>query len=97
MNNEKLLDYIQRPIILHEDAGHGWFGVKRDALAALGILEQVSHYSYTRGATVYLEEDCDAALYFNAVRARLGRYPAYITKHTDRSPIRSYDAYKVQP
>ena len=96
MNDEQLIAYIQKPVIYHTDAGHGWFGVKRDALAALEILEQVSHYSYTRGATVYLEEDCDAALYFSAVRARLGRDPEYITKYADRSPIRSYDSYRAQ-
>jgi len=96
MDNTKLLAYIQKPVIYHTDAGHGWFAVKRDVLAALEILQQVSSYSYMRGATVYLEEDCDASRYFSAVRARFGRDPAYITKHTDRSPIRSYDYFRVQ-
>jgi len=95
MTAEQLTRYLAKPVIYHQDPGHGWFGVKRAALAELGILDKVSHYSYERGATVYLEEDCDASLFFAAVRARLGRDPAYDSRHTDsRSPIRSYSSFR---
>jgi len=84
-----------KPIVYYTDPGHGWFAVKRAELAALGILDQVSHYSYQRGRTVYLEEDCDATLYFTAHKAA-GTVPPYIEKHTDkRHPIRSYATFRA--
>ena len=84
-----------KPVIYYTDPGHGWFAVKRAELAELGILGQVSHYSYQRGRTVYLEEDCDATLYFTAHKAA-GTVPPYIEKHTDkRHPIRSYSTFKA--
>jgi hypothetical protein len=84
-----------KPIVYYTDPGHGWFAVKRAELAELGILGQVSHYSYQRGRTVYLEEDCDATLYFTAHKAA-GTVPPYIEKHTDkRHPIRSYATFKA--
>lgn len=84
-----------KPIVYYTDPGHGWFAVKRAELAVLGILGQVSHYSYQRGRTVYLEEDCDATLYFTAHKAA-GTVPPYIEKHTDkRHPIRSYSTFRA--
>jgi hypothetical protein len=84
-----------KPVIYYTDPGHGWFAVKRAELAELGILGQVSHYSYQRGRTVYLEEDCDATLYFTAHKAA-GTVPPYIEKHTDkRHPIRSYSTFRA--
>lgn len=83
-----------KPIVFYSDPGHGWFAVKRADCEALGILEKISPYSYQRGRTVYLEEDCDASLYFNAIRRATGADPAYIEKHTDkRHPIRSYASF----
>lgn len=84
-----------KPIICYTDPGHGWFAVKRADCEALGILEKISPYSYQRGRTVYLEEDCDASLYFAAMKAR-GTVPQYIEKYTDRRhPIRSYSSFSV--
>ena len=39
------------------DPGHGWVSVKIDVLKTLGIADQISHYSYMRGSSAYLEED----------------------------------------
>ena len=82
------------------DAGHGWYAVKRDVLSDLGIYDKITTYSYQRGQTVYLEEDCDADALFTALKEqdiefevvdksldKLGRWP-------DRSPIRSYDHFR---
>lgn len=60
----------------HSDAGHGWLKVTTHQLAELGIYNQVSHYSYINIAyanddesyDVYLEEDCDAPLFLNALK-----------------------------
>jgi len=85
-----------KPINYYTDPGHGWFAVKRTELALLGILGEVSSYSYQRGQTVYLEEDCDASLYFAAYQRVHGTHPAYVEKNTNKtSPIRSYPTFKV--
>lgn len=100
MNDAQLAKYLfneRRPILYLQDPGHGWFSVKRAALDALGVLDRVTPYSYQRGASVYLEEDCDASLLFNAVRDRFGRLPAYESRHTDRvHPIRSYPQFRAK-
>lgn len=81
----------------YQDAGHGWVAVKRQLLHDLGIADKISPYSYQKGKTVYLEEDCDASTFFNAYILKYGK-DSYYTKTTDnrwpdRSPIRSYENY----
>jgi hypothetical protein len=49
------------------DPGHGWAACKIETLHALGIAGQISFYSYMRGKTAYLEEDCDFALLLDAL------------------------------
>ena len=85
----------------YSDSGHGWLAVKQQELVDLGIADKISHYSYVRGNTVYLEEDCDMEMF---VCAKVGQdsevirsfCQGIVQKYTDgRSPIRSYDSYKV--
>lgn len=52
----------------YSDSGHGWMAVKRKELVELGILDSITSYSYQRGATVYLEEDCDATTFILALK-----------------------------
>ena len=52
--------------MMHADAGHGWLAVKTKELVELGIADKVSSYSFYKGKTTYLEEDCDATMYINA-------------------------------
>jgi len=76
------------------DPGHGWVSVKLQTLIDLGIYNKISHYSYMRGASAYLEEDCDLGLLFKTCDA-IGLKIDLIVKHTNnRSPIRSYDIYQ---
>ncbi len=78
------------------DPGHGWVSVKLETLQALGIADQISHYSYMRGSSAYLEEDCDLSLLYRACDA-LGQTIELTTKHTNnRSPIRSYASYQAR-
>ena len=78
----------------YADPGHGWVAVKIVELMQLGIITKVSGYSYMRGDTAYLEEDCDAAMFFNAYREKHGVDPKHNYNHTDRrSKIRSYSQY----
>ncbi len=80
----------------YADPGHGWMAVKITELLELAIITRISPYTYMRGGTAYLEEDCDAALFFNAYRDKYGVDPKYTYEHTDnRSPIRSYDRYNT--
>lgn len=79
----------------YSDPGHGWLAVKRRALTDLGIADKISAYSYTRGDTVYLEEDCDAAVLVQAFKAR-GVSVKFDCRDSNRtSPIRSYDRYRA--
>lgn len=79
------------------DPGHAWVAVKRAELIELGILDKISGYSYQRGNTVYLEEDCDASLFQSEKIKKLtdgGLH--YDEKYTNkRSPIRSYESFRV--
>ena len=83
----------------YHDAGHGWVAVKRKLLKFLGIHDRISHYSYQRGATVYLEEDSDATIFFNAL-VEQGYFSDHVLIPLDHrysektSPIRSYESYK---
>ena len=46
--------------VFHSDPSHGWLAVKLDELKMLGITQDISNFSYVKGKTAYLEEDCDA-------------------------------------
>ena len=78
----------------YTDDGHGWLAVKRQELIDLGILKDITPYSYQKGATVYLEEDCDLSTFIAAKRA-IGQEVNCIPKHTNgRHPIRSYEGIR---
>jgi hypothetical protein len=77
----------------YTDSGHGWLAVKRDLLVKLGIADKISTYSYQRGETAYLEEDCDASEFLSAAR-QAGLDMQFTDRHTNgRHPIRSYATY----
>jgi hypothetical protein len=82
------------------DPGHGWLKVPKKDLVALGIADKISTCSYQLGENAYLEEDSDAAKFFEAMIAQ-GYDAAHIRemitcKSTDkRSKIRSYDSYSA--
>lgn len=82
-------------IKLYSDAGHAWGAVKRKVLAELGVMDKITPYSYQKGATVYLEEDCDLFTFVTKLK-ETGVTPTFERHHTDkRSPIRSYDRFKA--
>lgn len=77
----------------YSDPGHGWGAVKRKVLVEYGLMDQISPYSYQKGGTVYLEEDCDLPKLLTALSAK-GIWIEHIQKHTEgRSPIRSYPSF----
>ena len=80
--------------IFHTDPGHGWLEVTRAECKRLGILEKISPYSYQYGNKVYLEEDCDAALFTNAKTA-LGEKFTFDEQDVEVTPIRDYQSFGV--
>lgn len=81
---------------VYADPGHAWAAIKRDKLVKLGIADKITSYSYQRGDTVYLEEDCDLSTLMHAVRLA-GIALSFDEHHTNnRSRIRGYDHYRVQ-
>lgn len=69
------------------DAGHAWMAVKRKELIELGLIDKISGYSYQKGETVYLEEDCDLGLF---VQTKGRENIIFKEKYCEYSPIRSY-------
>ena len=79
--------------IFHSDPGHAWLAVKRQELLKLGIADQISGFSYQKGDTVYLEEDCDAGIFMRAKEA-IGEKVEYEESYQEYTSIRGYNPYK---
>lgn len=78
----------------YHDAGHGWLAVPKKDIHFLGIENDISHFSYTKGNTVYLEEDCDCDLFYRSYEKIIGYKPVVQeVSHGNRSVIRSYQNY----
>jgi hypothetical protein len=89
MNTTKELTYNY-----YSDPGHGWLEVKLDELVELGIKNKISHYSYIRGDTVFLEEDCDMSTFMNAMESKgLTIKLSYINERERESFIRRLRPY----
>lgn len=82
-----------KQFVFHSDPGHGWIAVKKKELEFLGIDHMISQYSYTKGDTVYLEEDCDASIFVDEYRKLFGKSPTYRESYQEHTPIRSYPRY----
>ena len=78
--------------IFHTDPGHGWLAVKRQELIRLNLLDKISSCSYQNGVTVYLEEDCDAAIFLQAKEVA-GETVEHRESHQEHTPIRRYDQF----
>jgi len=82
----------EKTYVFHSDAGHGWLAVKRTELVKLGILDKITPYSYQRGGTVYLEEDCDAGTFLDAKGIK-GKDLPHRESYSEYSPIRHYEGF----
>ena len=51
----------------YSDGGHSWFKVPRKLIRQLEIESLISSFSYQLNDNVYLEEDCDVAIFFAAL------------------------------
>jgi hypothetical protein len=80
----------------HTDPGHGWLEVKYSELKELGIEEKISSYSYVKDNVVYLEEDCDAAVYLDAMKAKGVEIKLIeLIQRDDYHEIRQYKSYDM--
>jgi len=79
--------------IMHTDPGHGWLAVKLADLKMLGIANDISPYSYVKGKTAYLEEDCDAVRFIEAAKTKGITVEICEGAHRDPSPIRYFKSY----
>ena len=52
----------------HSDSAHAWLEVPLGDLCRSGVADQITNYSYRKGDAVYLEEDCDASRFLQALR-----------------------------
>ena len=92
-------------LIVHSDGGHSWLAVKRQLLVNLNLMNKISSFSYQKGNTIYLEEDCDASIFIDAYLSQKGivtseNYRELFdksfqirTSYKDYSPIRRYDQF----
>lgn len=79
----------------HSDAGHAWLAVPLHHIEELEIVDKISSFSYLKDGIAYLEEDCDAPLFFKAFESKYGKYPKFLEldQEFDKSPIRDYDRF----
>lgn len=80
----------------HTDPGHGWLEVSIPDLMSVGLTpDDFTRYSYRSGDYVFLEEDCDAAVFVNAYTQINGERPKFREVHTNSNhPIRTYKRIK---
>jgi len=83
----------QRVFHFYQDPGHGWIKVPVKLLRELGMLSEISDYSYYKNGNVFLEEDRDASL-FTTIMNVYEKEVKFNEHHTDNSSrIRSYAHY----
>ena len=74
----------------YNDPGHGWIEVQWTDLKALNLNPtDFSRYSYRKGNTFYLEEDCDASKFVEAYQAKHGCAPQFADVYQEHTFIRN--------
>ena len=82
--------------VLHSDPGHAWLAVKLSEIKMLGIEQDISSFSYVKGKTAYLEEDCDAGKFIEAMKSKGIDVEVKEGAVRDRSPIRYFKSYSPE-
>lgn len=66
----------------HTDPGHGWLEVSTAELTRVGLVpSDFSAYSFEGNGNVYLEEDCDAAVFIRTYEQHVGPF-VYTEKYS---------------
>lgn len=80
----------------YSDASHGWVAVKHQTLKALNIADKITPFSYMKGGTAYLEEDCDYSTLVTALKASNTPYTVEEAPQSrGQHPIRYYKRYMM--
>ena len=88
---------LKTEFFFYTDPGHGWLEVPRSLLHELGIAEKISEYSYQRGDSVFLEEDCDYFLFYQAMKNARREYTTIdVNQPRGDSFVRSLARYQVE-
>jgi signal transduction histidine kinase len=66
--------------------------IMKSAEALLGLLNDITYYSYQNADKVYLEEDLDAGVFLDAKRER-GEDYELVEEYQEKTPIREYRSY----
>jgi hypothetical protein len=85
-----------RHYLFISDPGHGWLAVPSATIRKLGIAQDITPYSYVSdsGKTVYCEEDYDAGIVVEALRARkIELRPRTVNNAHNYSSIRDMRSY----
>jgi hypothetical protein len=61
----------------YSDPSHGWLEVPKSELKKLGIVDQISEYSYVSQSNFYLEEDRDAPIFMKEYKKFYNDRPMY--------------------
>lgn len=95
ISKEKKEKVMQRKFRFYSDPGHGWLKVPLDSLAYLGIIGDISSFSYMRGGFAYLEEDSDLEKFSRAYIKHFGKdFQITDMQQSNReSNIRRYASY----
>jgi hypothetical protein len=78
----------------YTDPGHGWLRVPYSELERLDIADKITHYSYTKGDNVFLEEDCDMSTFMRAKNALNETVDIQVIRCNRQSRIRGYEKYR---
>lgn len=75
------------------DGGHGWLSCKLDLIRQLDLINDISGFSYVKGKSVYLEEDCDATKVVEKLKTLNFSFKLVEGRFQQYSRIRGYDSY----
>ena len=76
-----------------QGSGHGWLEVPMTEIKNLGLTQKISAYSYRKGDSAFLEEDCDMSLFIKAMNAT-GQEFNFNEVHTNYdSQVRNYSRF----
>lgn len=80
----------------YADPGHGWLKCNRKLVFDLGVESQISRFSYQRGDSVFLEEDCDAPVVMRALEAKGVKVAVKYHSGNKSSRIRNYFCFRLR-
>ena len=77
----------------YADPSHGWAVVPVKELETFGLMDKISEYSYRKGETAYLEEDCDLSLLVETLKGLGYEVKFKGSSGNKRSRIRNYPRF----